>query len=198
MYKTIITGIVLILMIPFNLKAQFKETSVPDYYLQYVPLAADLGLGLIGVESRNPMPDRLIAAGAGLLSETLLVNALKYTVREERPDGSAFNSFPSGHSATAFLGAELVRHEYGWGWGAAAYSVATGVGLLRIYHRRHHWWDVVSGAGCGILAANIGYWTLKPVKSLFGIGIPENASASLSPAADPYTGSYGFALNVNF
>lgn len=29
-----------------------------------------------------------------------------------RPDGSAKNYFPSGHTATAFMGAELLRKEY--------------------------------------------------------------------------------------
>ena len=198
MKKSVILAVVILLFSSLDLKAQFKETAVPDYYLQYVPVAADIGLGLLGVESRTPLPDRLIAAGVAYIAETIMVNTTKFIVREERPDGSAYNSFFSGHSATAFLGAELVRHEYGWGWGAAAYSVATSVAVLRVYHKRHYWWDTVVGAGCGILSANIGYWTLKPVKRLFGIEIPETVVASVSPQADPFLGSYGLALNLTF
>lgn len=198
MKKSVILAVVILLFSSIDLKAQFKETAVPDYYLQYVPVAADIGLGLLGVESRNPLPDRLIAAGVAYIAETIMVNTTKFIVREERPDGSAYNSFFSGHSATAFLGAELVRHEYGWGWGAAAYSVATSVAVLRVYHKRHYWWDTVVGAGCGILSANIGYWTLKPVKRLLGIEIPETVVASVSPQADPFLGSYGLAFNLTF
>lgn len=198
MRKSLILVFAVMLFSTFNLKAQFKETALPDYYLQYVPLAADISLGLFGVESKNPTSDRLIAAGVGFLSEAVMVNALKYTIREERPDGSSYNSFPSGHSATAFLGAELVRHEYGWGWGAAAYSVATGVAVLRVYHQRHYWWDTLAGAGCGILAANIGYWTLKPIHRLFGKDLPETVDASFAPMADPFTKSYGLAFNMTF
>ena len=198
MKKSVILAVVIMLFSSFELKAQFKETAVPDYYLQYVPAAADIGLGLLGVKSRNPLPDRLIAAGVGYIAEAIMVNSIKFVIREERPDGSAYNSFFSGHSATAFLGAELVRHEYGWGWGAAAYTVATSVAVLRVYHKRHYWWDTVAGAGCGILSANIGYWTLKPVKRLFGIEIPETVLASVYPEADPFLGSYGLALNITF
>ena len=34
------------------------------------------------------------------------------TASVERPDGSSRNSFPSGHTATAFMGAEFFRKEY--------------------------------------------------------------------------------------
>ena len=90
----------------------------------------------------------------------VLTNALKYTVCEMRPDGSARNSFPSGHSATAFMGAELVRLEYG-GWaGAGSYSVASATAALRVYNNRHWFNDLLGGAAIGILSANVGYWLL--------------------------------------
>lgn len=36
------------------------------------------------------------------------VNTIKYTAQVDRPDKSARNSFPSGHTAVAFMGAEFL------------------------------------------------------------------------------------------
>ena len=90
-------------------------------------------------------------------------------MRERRPDSPKHNSFFSGHTATAFTGAELVRIEYGWGYGAAAYAMATSVGFLRVYNKRHWVGDVLAGAGVGILCANAGYWMLPVWHKLFKI-----------------------------
>ncbi len=205
MLRTLISSAILLISSLFPLSAQFKETAVPDYYLQYVPSVAGVTLGLLGVDGPNRTEDgtnrtvdRLIVTGVGIIAETLIVNSLKYAVKEERPDGSAHNSFPSGHTATAFMGAEIVRHEYGWGWGAAAYGVAASVAALRVYHDRHYWWDTVAGAGCGILSAQIGYWSLRPVKRLFGINLPDDRTMSMVPVADAFTGTYGVAVAMRF
>ena len=71
------------------------------------------------------------------------------------------NSFPSGHTYIAFVGAETLRKEYGeeYPWLAVAgYAVATLVGTMRIYNDRHWAGDVLAGAGLGILSVNITYW----------------------------------------
>lgn len=180
------------------LRAQVNEMALPDYYLQYVPIAAGLSLGWCGVESRNNTLDRFIVTGVGAVSTFAIGQLLKATTHEMRPDGTTDNSFPSGHTATAFLGAEIVRHEYGLGWGLAAYGVATSVAALRVYHHRHFWWDTLAGAGLGILCANIGYWTLEPVHKLFGIGGSRDLAFSLSPAYDPLSGAVCTSLQVRF
>ena len=92
------------------------------------------------------------------------MKSLKYVVDEERPDGRAHNSFPSGHTATAFNGAELVRYEYGTWWGVGAYGLATAVGLSRVYHKRHYIWDVGAGALFGVLSARIGIQTVSKIQ----------------------------------
>lgn len=103
-----------------------------------------LGLGLIGVKCRHSFKERVAVGLASYLAMTAIVNAMKYTVREKRPDSSARNSFPSGHTATVFTGAELVRMEYGLGIGIAAYTVATGVAFPRLYNGRHWLNDVLA------------------------------------------------------
>ena len=78
------------------------------------------------------------------------VFALKNITKVERPDGSSNNSFPSGHTATAFAGAECMYREYKdqsiW-YGIEGYAVATATGLFRMYNDRHWLTDVVAGAG---------------------------------------------------
>lgn len=134
-----------------------------DDYLQYIPLGSVYGLSLLGAEAKHNYVDRTLELATAYVALGAMVNAVKYTVREPRPDGSANNSFPSGHTATTFMGAELVRIEYGddspW-ISVGAYTIATAVGVLRVYNNRHWFTDVFAGAGIGILSARIGYWLL--------------------------------------
>jgi membrane-associated phospholipid phosphatase len=61
------------------------------------------------------------------------VLGLKSLAKVERPDGSANNSFPSGHTATAFCGAEFLWQEYkdvNILYGISGYVVAAGTGFL--------------------------------------------------------------------
>ena len=82
----------------------------------------------------------------------------KYFIDKERPDGRGLNSFPSGHTFTAFVGAEMLRLEYGQEYPAiavAGYAVATLTGALRIYNNRHWASDVLAGASVGILSVQL-------------------------------------------
>ena len=83
------------------------------------------------------------------------VNILKQTGNIERPDGTSKNSFSSGHTATAFMGAEFLYQEYkdisDW-HDITGYIVATGTGMFRMYNNRHWLTDVAAGAGIGILS----------------------------------------------
>jgi hypothetical protein len=90
-----------------------------------------------------------------------LVNSIKYTTKEIRPDGSTANSWPSGHTATAFAGATILHKEYGttispW-YSVMGYGVATATGVMRVLNNRHWISDVLSGAGIGILSTELGY-----------------------------------------
>lgn len=129
--------------------------------IQYIPIAAPLLLKACGLESRHGWRDLICLEAGTVLVTTLLGNSLKYGIATERPYGGVFNSFPSGHTYTAFMGAEILRREYGEeypGIAIAGYTVATGVGLMRIYNNRHWASDVLAGAGIGILSASLTYW----------------------------------------
>ena len=144
------------------------RTAVDDY-LQYVPLASVYGLSILGAEAKHGYVDRTLELVTSYVALGIMVNAVKYTVREPRPDGSSRNSFPSGHTATTFMGAELVRIEYGddspW-YSVGAYTTAIVVGALRVYNERHWFTDVFAGAGIGILSARIGYWLLPYTRKM--------------------------------
>ena len=141
-----------------------------DEYLQYVPTGVHLVLGFVpGVKARHNFRDRVLASATANLLMAAATNTVKYTVKERRPDSGKRNSFFSGHTATAFTGAELVRIEYGWGYGSAAYAVATTTAFLRVWNKRHWVGDVVAGAGAGILCAQAGYWMLPVWKRVLGI-----------------------------
>ena len=110
-----------------QLLTDFK-TGIDDY-TQFFGPAMVVGLKLGGYEGRSDWP-RLLASSLmsyGIMAG--LVNGIKYTAKEMRPDGSSANSWPSGHTATAFVGASLLHKEYGltrspW-WSVAGYGVAT-------------------------------------------------------------------------
>ena len=132
-----------------------------DNYTQYVPLALTIGLKLGGVESRSDWPRFWASSAASAAIMAGLVNGIKYTASEMRPDGSTRNSWPSGHTATAFMAATILHKEYGmtrsaW-YSVGAYTLATATGVMRVLNNRHWISDVLSGAGIGILSVELGY-----------------------------------------
>lgn len=100
----------------------------------------------------TPRHDLLVALGRTAIT----TGVLKYAVDETRPNGGS-HSFPSGHASAAFTGAEFIRKEYGWQWGAPAYLAAGFVAWSRVKADKHYTHDVVAGAAIGILA-NHDFW----------------------------------------
>ena len=90
-----------------------------------------------------------------------VVYSLKQTTHVMRPDGSNDHSFPSGHTATAFMTATMLTKEYGHKspWvGIGAYAIAATTGLMRMANNKHWLSDVLTGAGIGILSTELGYY----------------------------------------
>ncbi|MDC2435624.1 phosphatase PAP2 family protein [Bacteroides ovatus] len=132
-----------------------------DDYMQYAPAAVMLGMKVAGVQSRSSWGRMLVSDAFSALLMGGVVNTLKQTTNVERPDGSNKHSFPSGHTATAFMTATMFTKEYGHKspWvGVGAYSVATATGLMRMANNKHWLSDVLTGAGIGILSTEVGYY----------------------------------------
>ncbi|MGE7776492.1 phosphatase PAP2 family protein [Chitinophaga sp. NPDC101104] len=133
-----------------------------DNYLQYSPIAIAYGLDAAGIPSRTDIRNRtaILIKGEAMMFAT--VSLLKNTTHQLRPDGTTYNSFPSGHTAQAFAAAtflsEEYKHRFPW-MPYAAYGVASAVGGLRIANNRHYVSDVLVGAGLGILSMKVAYWT---------------------------------------
>ncbi|MBQ9649785.1 MAG: phosphatase PAP2 family protein, partial [Prevotella sp.] len=142
-----------------QLLTDFK-TGIDDY-TQFFGPAMVVGLKLGGYEGRSDWPRLLASSLSSYAIMAAFVNGIKYTAKEMRPDGSTANSWPSGHTATAFVGASLLHKEYGltrspW-WSVAGYGVATATGVMRVLNNRHWISDVMSGAGIGIMSTELGY-----------------------------------------
>jgi hypothetical protein len=81
-----------------------------------------------------------------------MVQAVKYATRRERPDGSARNSFPSGHAADTFAFATALERHFGWKGAVPAYLASSYVAISRMPANRHWLSDVVFGSSVGIVA----------------------------------------------
>lgn len=128
-------------------------------YTQFAPIVLAYGLKLAGNRGEHKV---LKSTSMLLQSEALMiamVRPLKYFTDRTRPDGGG-HSFPSGHTAQAFLAASFLHKEFGhksvW-YSVAGYTMATAVGTCRMVSNRHWASDVLVGAGIGILSTNLVY-----------------------------------------
>lgn len=146
-----------------------------DNYLQFAPAVAVYALNLAGAKGKNSFADRSIMYA---ISNALMAGSVylfKNTTHQLRPSGMDDQSFPSGHTATAFAAAEFMYQEYGdvspW-YGVAGYAAATTTGILRVYNNDHWFSNIVAGAGFGILSTKISYLVYPYLKRKFYHGKP--------------------------
>jgi hypothetical protein len=142
-----------------------------DDWLQFSPAAAAFGMKLGGMKSVHRTSDMLILYALSNVLEGGIVYTAKHIISRERPDGSNNLSFPSGHTATAFVAAEFLHQEYGdqsvW-ISIGGYGMASLIGIARVYNNKHWVSDVVAGAGIGILSTKIVYLTHPCLQKTFG------------------------------
>ena len=117
--------------------------------------------------------------------------ALKSLASRTRPDGSNRQSFPSGHTSTAFAWATVANEHYGWKVGAPSYLAASVIGLSRITTDKHHLSDVLAGA-------TIGYVTGRTVVRVNGPAPGRKPKFALHPAADPAGGGVGLGASFSW
>ncbi|HEV3411947.1 MAG TPA: phosphatase PAP2 family protein [Puia sp.] len=152
-----------------------------DNYLMFAPTFSVYALNAAGIHGKDNFKDRTMI----LLIANVIANGTVFGVKnwshELRPNGSDYLSFPSGHTAEAFAGAEFMRMEYKdvspW-YGVAGYAMATMTGLLRMYNDAHWASDVIAGAGVGIASTRLAYWLYPKVQHLFSHkgGDPEHGT----------------------
>lgn len=189
-----------LLSINHTTRAELREdnpgfSTKIDNYLEYSPALAVYALNLAGIHGAHNFRDRTMILGISALLMTSTVGILKNSTHILRPDGSTYNSFPSGHTATAFMGAQFMWQEYKdvspW-YGVAGYAAATATGVLRLYNNRHWVSDVVTGAGIGILSTKAAYWIYPKLQRLF---IPKSAmNAMILPTYNAEWKTAGISL----
>ena len=141
--------------------------SHADTYLQFAPAVSVYLLNAFGVKGQHNFRDRSMI----YLMSNIFVNGIVYPTKKLthrlRPDGSNYNSFPSGHTGEAFASAEFMRMEYKdvspW-YGVAGYTMALATGYLRMYNNKHWFSDVVAGAGIGIFSTKLAYWLYPKIQ----------------------------------
>lgn len=182
-----------------EVKENIDSKFTIDDFSQYLPAASIYGLDALGIKGKNNFRDKTIILATSYLIMGIIVESLKKITKVERPDGSSFNSFPSGHTATAFMGAELMYQEYKdvspW-YGIAGYAVAAGTGVFRMYNNRHWLTDVVAGAGIGILSTKAAYWLYPTVNNFLSSKKHKDRKSAFLPYYDGT--QFGFGLVSSF
>jgi len=172
---------------------------------------AQFTLALLAIAALPHAPRWLMAMLWGALPTTLFVHGLKWAVHAERPIsvlgpegvhvvGAALRhgSFPSGHTATAFLAAGCVvlclsamRQRR---WALPIIAVAALVGLSRVAVGAHWPLDVLVGAAGGWGCAALGVWAAnrwsagqsgRGLRVLGALAVVLGVSLWLRPLAEP-------------
>ncbi|MFL5785240.1 MAG: phosphatase PAP2 family protein [Bacteriovoracaceae bacterium] len=123
-----------------------------DWLGQLVPNALYIGYyGIKGwVDEDEEAHRRAIGMFKATAYSTGVTTVLKYTIREPRPnDHHTKNSFPSGHTTSAFAFSGYVMAEHEYYIGIPALILSTFVGYSRINDNMHWLQDVIAGATIG-------------------------------------------------
>lgn len=163
-----------------------NKTTIDDFS-RWAPAVTVYALNGFGVKGKNNLRDRSVILATSYIIMSGTVFGLKSVTNIERPDHTSNDSFPSGHTAAAFAGAEFLYQEYKdksvW-YGIAGYAVATGTGLFRMYNNRHWLTDVAAGAGIGILSTKVAYWIYPYVNRTLSGNRESKAQVLLAPSYD--------------
>lgn len=146
----------------------FRNRTTPDYqhsydnFFQIAPGLSAVALRCAGIKGKSDSWGEMLS---GMLLSSMMsvvfTEGLKNTTGRQRPYSQyERNSFPSGHTMTAFTSATILHKEYGhispW-YSVGGYACASFVGLSRVLNNKHWASDVLAGAGFGIAATEVGY-----------------------------------------
>ena len=138
--------------------AQNKSIETAGDIVKFALPAAGIGLNILRNDEDGAL--QLGVSWLGSYGTSLVLNEL---VKEQRPDRSSMDSFPSDSTATAFAAASSIQVRYGWNYGFPAYALAAFVGFSRVEADRHHWHDVAAGA---VIGWGIGQLVTSPYRDI--------------------------------
>lgn len=170
-----------------------------DNYTLFAPAVAVYALNIAGVKGKNNFVDRSVMYVMSNAIANGLVFSTKKLAGVTRPDSSDKYSFPSGHTAEAFVSAEFMRQEYKdvspW-LGVAGYTAAVATGVLRMYNNKHWLNDVVVGAGIGVLSVRLSYWLYPVLKNTILQKTGGRTKTMIMPTYQ--NGAFGVGMVTNF
>ncbi|WP_295654381.1 phosphatase PAP2 family protein [uncultured Mucilaginibacter sp.] len=170
-----------------------------ESYFQFAPVIIVYGLNLVGISGKNTFIDRtaLLGLSGGILALTATVS--KQTTHRLRPNGADYLSFFSGHTSTAFAGAEFLDQEFSaksnW-YGIAGYAIAATTGVFRLYNHDHWFIDVVAGAGFGILSTKAAYYVYPYIRNALTHTKADGKKTVLLPTYQNGTPGLAFAMDL--
>lgn len=142
-------------------------TSADDY-LQWVPSASIYLMDAFKVKTKHSFKEHLLIDAGSII----ITGGAGFVMRKISGNIEAYNThgtwFPSGHTANAFRGAEIVFQELKDTHRVLSYSgylVASAVGVLRIYNKQHLLSEVLAGAGLGMLSTKLTYLVFDKAKA---------------------------------
>jgi hypothetical protein len=151
---------------PWDKQIQQKWFGVNGGKQTYSTVSNDILIGtaigtglLLPGEGRNWW-DNAWSMGESYGSAALTVYVLKTTVKRPRPGQTpgtvnGTQSFPSGHSSSAFGSAVLIQRNSGWLAGVPAYGLAAFTAFERVEAGRHWPSDVFAGGAVGAMSSGI-------------------------------------------
>ena len=158
--------LILLLGLSFQAYAQQRHSDGTDDVLEYMPYASVFALKACRITSKDDWTKLAATTAASWVASAGTAYLLKHSIKETRPDGTDQKSFPSGHACIAFAGATILHKEFSQvsPWiSVTGYGVATFVAVDRVLKDRHHWYDVVAGAGIGLAASEATWWLSRKV-----------------------------------
>jgi hypothetical protein len=153
--------------IKYKIQDKLPNTSIHiDDYFPYAPIVEMYLADVLGCEHKNSVFDQTKYLIISHVISAATVGLLKNTINSNRPYGDP-HSFPSGHTAKAFVSATVLYMEFkesapllAW----SGYAFATATGVLRVTNNAHWVPDVLFSAGLGILTVNLVYH-FEPLKN---------------------------------
>ena len=166
-----------------------------DDYLQYAPIVEMYTADLLGVKAKNHWFDQTKYLLISNLISATITHSLKIITNKERPNGAP-QSFPSGHTTLAFTNAGVLYNEFKNTSPVLAYSgyaFAATTGSFRMINNKHWLSDVLTGAGIGIISAELVYY-FEPFKNFNPFEKAKNITLLPQIGSD----NYGFYFAYNF
>ena len=156
-----------ILMLRNSIDPDFRHHY--DDWTQYAPAAVMVGLKTCGYKGRSTWGRMLVSDAFSVAAMAAMVNGVKYSVQRLRPDESAYNSFPSGHTSSAFAACAAILF-LNKKMGIPAMVFAAIMGFSRIYVEVHYCTDVLFGVLVGGICALIAVLIVKFLFPIVGNG----------------------------